>query len=379
MSFQRVELGDVAEFVNGVAFKQEDWCDDGDRPIVRIQNLNDAKKPFNRTNRVVPDKNIARKGDLLVSWAASLGVYEWAGKDACVNQHIFKVLPKYDRVDHHYLRRVLDASIQQMEAHAHGATMKHITRGKFLAVRIPLPPLPEQRRIAAILDKADALRAQRRAAIAKLDQLLQSVFLDMFGDPVTNPKGWPIRELGDVCNVRDGTHESPKYVADGFPLVTSKNLASGHVNLKGAMLISPEDYERVNRRSRVSKGDILMPMIGTIGNPVLVDHNPEYAIKNVALLRFSKAAVSNVYVLHLLRSHFFAWVTTRRNRGGTQKFLSLGAIRSMSIPVPVTEKQNAFEKWCSLLLAGRQKLELAEEKTSKLFASLQQRAFSGQL
>ena len=283
-----------------------------------------------------------------------------------------KVLKPSDDCDarylYHYLRQ---ANLPDAGYSRHYKFLKEL--------KIPLPPLPEQRRIASILDKADALRAKRREAIAKCDQLLQSVFLDMFGDPVTNPKGWPIENLGDVCNVRDGTHDSPKYVADGYPLVTSKNLVSGRVDLEGAMLISAEDYEQVNRRSKVSQGDILMPMIGTIGNPVLVDHEPNYAIKNIALLRFTGASISNVYVLHLLQSHFFDWYTSQRNRGGTQKFLALGAIRGMPIPVPDHLTQEAFEERFSALQSQMQQLEDAERRADELFMSAQQRAFSGQL
>lgn len=130
MTSSTVALGDVADYVNGVAFGVEDWGDEG-RPIIRIQNLNDPDKPFNRTLRQVGERNLARRGDLLVSWAASLGVYVWEGEEGCINQHIFKVIPRSELIDTAYLRRALEASVAKMEAKVHGATMKHITRDKF--------------------------------------------------------------------------------------------------------------------------------------------------------------------------------------------------------------------------------------------------------
>jgi type I restriction enzyme S subunit len=148
-----VELGAVAEFINGAAFKPEDWSDDGKR-IIRIQNLNDSEKAYNRTSRPVSEKLHVQPGDILVSWSASLGVFIWSGPDVAVlNQHIFRVVPDFEIIDKSYLRHQLIGALADMQQHLHGATMLHVNRGDFLATKIPLPPLPEQRRIAQILEK----------------------------------------------------------------------------------------------------------------------------------------------------------------------------------------------------------------------------------
>ena len=197
-----VELGEICELRNGRAFKPEEWSDSG-TPIVRIQNLNDESKPFNYCAFDVPERFRVESGDLLFSWSGtpgtSFGAFFWTRGRGFLNQHIFRVDVDGSRVDQSYLRYALNSLLDQIVGQSHGGVgLKHITKGKLEAVKIPLPPLPEQRRIAAILDKADALRAKRREAIAKCDQLLQSVFLDMFGDPVTNPKGWPVKPLGEL-------------------------------------------------------------------------------------------------------------------------------------------------------------------------------------
>ena len=227
MSPSRVPLGDIADFVNGVAFKPDDWEESGKR-ILRIQNLTDSTKPFNRTNRAVAKKYEVSPGDLLVSWSATLGVFVWEGPDtALVNQHIFRVVPDHGRIDPHYLRHMLSDALVQMEQHLHGATMKHVNRGEFLATTIPLPPLAEQKRIAGILDASDALRAKRRESLAQLDTLLQSTFLDMFGDPVTNPMGWETGSLQDVTREDHGWHSQngsrgwAKYYADSVEMDVS--------------------------------------------------------------------------------------------------------------------------------------------------------------
>jgi type I restriction enzyme S subunit len=145
--------------------------------------------------------------------------------------------------------------------------------------------------------------------------------------------------LGKVCDVRDGTHNSPKYVKNGYPLITSKNITNGRIDFDNVSLISQDDYNQINKRSFVDDGDILMPMIGTIGNPVIVNKKREFAIKNVALIKFKNAEISNKYVNYCLKSNLFINYIDKENRGGTQKFLSLDNIRKFCIPLPSFDVQ----------------------------------------
>ena len=128
-------------------------------------------------------------------------------------------------------------------------------------------------------------------------------------------------KLKDICDVRDGTHDSPLYVAEGYPLVTSKNIVDGKLDLNVVSFISQEDYDKINERSKVDNGDIIMPMIGTIGNPCLVGEDTDFAIKNVALIKFPNDEVKNKYILYFLKSGAFKRYVDSKNKGGTQKFL----------------------------------------------------------
>jgi type I restriction enzyme S subunit len=179
-SWELARLGDVADFVNGVAFKPEDWHETG-LPIIRIQNLTDPKKPINLTNRKVADKYKVRRGDILVSWSATLGVFTWERTDvALVNQHIFRVIPNSAKADSGFLKQVLQGALVDMERHLHGATMKHVNRGEFLATTIPLPPLHVQRQIAAILDHVDGLRSMHLEAARHSRKLLSCLSAQAF-------------------------------------------------------------------------------------------------------------------------------------------------------------------------------------------------------
>ena len=147
---RRVSLGHVAQYINGRAFKPEDWKTEG-LPIIRIQNLNDPRAPFNYFSGPVESRYLVNDGDLLISWSASLDAFIWNRGPAILNQHIFKAVEDSSLVTREYLYFAVRAAMAEIRAHVHGATMQHITRPEFLRIKIPLPALPQQREIASSL------------------------------------------------------------------------------------------------------------------------------------------------------------------------------------------------------------------------------------
>jgi type I restriction enzyme M protein len=181
---------------------------------------------------------------------------------------------------------------------------------------------------------------------------------------------YPLVKLGDICDVRDGTHDSPKYQTEGFPLITSKNIIDGKINFENVNLISKEDLDKVNKRSFVEDGDIIMPMIGTIGNPIVVKKDREFAIKNVALIKFNQDGKINRYYLQaILNSQFFKNHFENSSSGVTQKFISLRFIRELEIPLPPLEIQNAIvaeiEKEQQEIAECKRKIEMHEAKIKR--------------
>lgn len=246
----------------------------------------------------------------------------------------------------------------------------------YLKESLPLPPLDEQRRIAAVLDKVSDLIAKRRQQLDKLDLLIKSRFIELFGDPVSNPFGWKKQLLGTVCDVRDGTHDSPEYYETGYPLVTSKNVTSGRIDLSGCSFISESAYNQINERSKVDFGDIIMPMIGTVGKPVIVDIEPVFAIKNVALIKFpTDAPVNNIYIRAFLESDYFDRAVTSKVRGGTQKFIALGDIRRLEILIPDSAMQDQFAAFVEQADKSKFEVQSSLEKLEILKKSLMQRYF----
>ena len=180
-----------------------------------------------------------------------------------------------------------------------------------------------------------------------------------FADP------WEERKLGEFSDVRDGTHASPKYVSQGHPMVTSKNLTHSGLDMTDVSFLTDEDFNEINKRSKVSIGDILFGMIGTIGNPVIVDRD-DFAIKNVALIKEKTSnPMTNKWLLQYLKSPSFNRFIQKENAGGTQKFIALGLIRDMKLRVPEFDEQQKigafFKKIDETIALHQRKLEKLQE------------------
>ena len=171
---------------------------------------------------------------------------------------------------------------------------------------------------------------------------------------------WEQRKLDEVSDVRDGTHDSPKYQSIGHPFVTSKNVKNGYITYDDIQYISDEDFAEINKRSKVDVNDILMGMIGTIGNMALIRTEPDFAIKNVALIKDTKQ-INYLYLYHLLQSPFIEKQLTSGMDGGTQKFVSLGNVRNLNVIYPSDIEQDKigcyFEKLDHLITLHQRKLD----------------------
>lgn len=187
------------------------------------------------------------------------------------------------------------------------------------------------------------------------------------GKPKIRFKGytdeWEQRKLNTITDVRDGTHDSPKYVEVGHPFITSKNVKDGYINYDDVQYVSDEDFEEINKRSKVDINDILMGMIGTVGNIALVRETPNFAIKNVALIKDTEE-VFYLYLYHCLQSNSIVRQLSENLDGGTQKFIALNKIRNLNIPLPNKNEQyrvgNFLEILDNLITLHQRKYEQAK-------------------
>lgn len=192
------------------------------------------------------------------------------------------------------------------------------------------------------LRKGKIVESEKLSYVPK-DQILGSNDIGLSYDRYVKndfrKSNYKVVKLGEICDVRDGTHDSPKYVENGFPLITSKNIKNNTIDFENVNYISLEDFEKINKRSGVENGDIIMPMIGTIGSPIIVNEKQKFAIKNVALIKPNNSLIKIEFVLFILKSKYFENYIERFSKGSTQKFISLSLLRDMGIPLPPIEVQ----------------------------------------
>ena len=233
-----------------------------------------------------------------------------------------------------------------------------------------IPIVKEQKQIADLIETFNKLITLHQRKLEKLKLAKKALLQKLFPKngskfPELRFKGfadaWEQRKLGDIADVRDGTHDSPKFYNDGFPLVTSKNLKDGSIDFSDCSFISEQDFDEINKRSKVDPGDILFGMIGTIGKPAIVEHTG-FAIKNVALIKEGNI-INNRFIYHLLSSKVFDDYIARENAGGTQKFIALNQIRNFIFSAPTLPEQN---KIIELLDYISQTITLHQRKLDKL-------------
>lgn len=298
-----------------------------------------------------------------------------------VNNHAHVVRPFRDRLLDNWLIYFLNHS--DLNEYVSGLTVPKLNQGSMREIRIPLAPIKEQDRIVTLLDEAFADIATAKANTEKnlqnardfFSRQLQAIF-------ESGSNSWSSSTLGQTYDVRDGTHDSPKYQAEGYPLITSKNLKREGLSFDDVKLIAELDYAKINERSAVHQGDVLLAMIGTIGNPTVVEIEPNFAIKNVALLKVQK--IQNSYFLqYYLSTPTVIAKMQSEAKGTTQKFVGLGYLRAFPIRIPTLAEQKKIVEKLDELRTESERLEFIYRQKltalDDLKKSLLHQAFSGQL
>jgi type I restriction enzyme S subunit len=381
-------VGELCELVNGRAFKPTEWGSEG-LPIIRIQNLNDKSKDFNYFDGNYSPKHEVNDGDLLFSWSGtpgtSFGAFFWNRGRGVLNQHIFNVHIDRARVDKRYFRYALNDRLNEIIHHAHGGVgLQHITKGKLEAVAILLPPLSEQKRIADILDKADAIRCKRQEAVVQWDHILRSAYISTFGDPVANPQGLPVAEIGDIADMVTGfAFKSADYVDEGIRLCRGANVLPDGIDWSDVRFWKVDDAS-IDPRLHLAKDDVVIamdrPWISTgLKVAQLAESDlPSYLVQRVSRLR-GNGNVSNAFLFYTLRHPAFTVHCGGLKTETTVPHISTHDIRSFRVPVAPKAVHEKFERIAQQAKHASNKLELASNEANDLFNSLVQRAFKGEL
>ncbi len=276
----------------------------------------------------------------------------------------------------------LSGNINLLEEGFKGAGLKHISKAYINEIQIPLPPLATQKRIAEILDAADALRRKDQELLKKYDELAQAIFIDMFGDPVKNEKGWEVKKLKEIClKITDGTHFSPPNLSIGIPYITAKHLKQDGVDFySNPTYISQKDHEEIFSRCTPEKGDVLYIKDGaTTGIAAVNEYDFEFSmLSSLALIKPQKDKINSYYLSCYLNNKIVKQELIRSYMAGAAiKRFTLEKLNKFEIVVPNIDLQNSFaSKWIKL---QESITSVKKSKATILFDSLIQKAFKGEL
>lgn len=363
-----VRLGDVATYINGYAFKPSDWSDNG-LPIIRIQNLTGNDYQTNYYNKEYNPKYLVKKGDVLISWSASLGVFVWKKEDALLNQHIFKVVFDKIDVDKDYFCLAVEYLLKRMGSEVHGSTMKHITKPRFDNTLFPLPDKDTQKQISKKIITVDKLVHKYEVIAQKLDELIKSRFVEMFGDPILNQRGFPVYELGEVIHFQGGSQPEKKY----FEYEPTEN------NIR---LIQIRDYKSDNYITYIPKSmakrfctadDI---MIGRYGPPIFQILKGIEGAFNVALMKATPKTGNKEFIRQFLKQDcLLEYLEGLSKRTAGQDGIQMDKLKSYPFPLPPKELQNAFADFASKVEQQKVTVQKSIEKLETLKKSLMQEYF----
>lgn len=277
----------------------------------------------------------------------------------------------------HFLRQ--PTMVAFASARSVGINLPRLSPSVLETFPVPLPPLPEQRRIAAILDQADALRAKRRNGLAKLESLTHSIFVDMFGDPATNPKRLPVEAFGaNVRSIRYGTGSPPPYVADGVPFIRATNVKAGTVASKDLKFISPLDAQRISK-CRLSSGNLIVVRSGVnTGDCAIIPKEYDGACAAFDLI-VELAHEDAVYYNFLINSPFGKAQIARLSRRAAQPHLNAEQLKSLEYIAPPPDYKAEFCRRISGIERLESSLASSLSTLDQFFGSLQHRAFRGEL
>lgn len=396
MVFEEIKIEEAFKLIrNGASIKQSDQAEG--IPITRIETIADGiinKRKFGYAN--IFDNQYSQyyleEGDILMSHINStkhlgkVAIYQNKEENVIHGMNLL-CLRCHDEIinsqfAYYYfktplfkqkLKKVWKKSVNQAS----------FTVSALKAIRISLPSLPDQIKIAHLLQKVEGLMAQRKESIELLDELVKSTFLEMFGDPVYNSQKFPLMKGEEFCNnIMVGVVIKPKshYVEKGIIALRSLNIKPNNFNLDNVVYFSHEDNENKLSKTKLKTGDVVIVRTGNTGTAAVIPKELNGCNCIDLIIAKPKIDLINPYYL----SHFFnsdrgKLLVSGREVGGVQKHFNVSAIRSISIPIPPINLQNRFSEIAAKIKSLKQLSQSSLQELENLFASLSQRAFKGKL
>jgi len=370
-----VELEGYVEVLSGYAFSSKKFNEvENGMPIIRIRDVGQEESETYFDGEY-DSKYLIKNGDLLIAMDGEFRLAKWSGRPSLLNQRVCKIKSVSDKLLDEYLYYVLPEKLKKIEDATSYVTVKHLSVKKINAIKIPLPSLSEQKAIVAKLEHAERLIDIDLEMMAKYDNLIQSVFLEMFGDPVRNEKGWerkPMNEIGEMKSGGTPSRKNKEYFTGEIDWYTTGELESMYLGDAEEKITETAIDE--SSAKLFEKGSLLIGMYDTSAFKLGILTGPGSSNQASANIKLDDE-ICNVewlyYCLKIMRPSIL-----HERRGIRQKNLTLGFLKKLEIIMPPLEKQIQFSKFLNKISDEKKATEVSTKKSEELFSSLVQGAFS---
>jgi len=373
MGDKKIKIKELVNLINGHSFKPEDRELSG-KKIIRIQNLNKPSASFNLTNKKVPKKYHVTDGDILIAWSGTLGVYEWEGGDALLNQHIFKVDFRSDKIDKTYFKFVIEFALKELTYKMRGVGLKHLKRPQLDNYKIELISIEEQEKIVAVLSRVQDLIQKRKQSVELLKTYKRNVFLNMF---LQNPesKNWQEKTIGEV--IISTTYGTPKKASQenkGIPILRMNNLTyNGEIHLKNLKWIEMDAAEM--EKFKIVNGDVLFNRTNSkklVGKTAVWNHGEGYTYAGYLVrVVLNLNMINSYYFSEYLNSDFGKKLLFNKARpSGNMANFSPSLLKKQKILIAPIELQNQFAQELKTVDAQKKLFLNSKKLAEELFQVL---------
>ncbi len=368
--------------------KNSNYWENGKILWAKISDLENSPDGFiyNTEEKISPEglksinNRIFSANTLFLAMYGSVGKVAISKVEMSTNQAILGInVIDENKLDLLYLKFWFNKTKEELLDKAVGVALKNISLGLVKDLEIPLPSLSVQKAIAEKLDQADALRKKDQELLAHYDELAQSVFIEMFGDPVQNEMGWEKLKLENVCNkITDGEHTTPKRELEGVYLLSARNVKNGFIDLNvGVDYISEDEYTRISKRCMPENGDVLISCSGSVGRVSIVNVDYKFSlVRSVALLKVKKDVINPLFLNYYMLTNYFKQQIDKGSKKSSQANIFIGAIKELITIIPPLALQTAFAEKIKNIELQKALVKRQAEQSEDLFQALLQESFS---
>ncbi len=347
MKKRSTQIGELCSIKSGFAFKSNSFNTDGKGvPLIRIR---DVKPAFSNTfyDGEYQEEFLISNGDILIGMDGEFNREKWKGGSALLNQRVCKIETVNSDLDQNYLYYLLPKLLKDIERETPFVTVKHLSAKKLAQTYIDLPTIDEQRRIAKILDNFQNLESINNRSIQLNNELSNSLFDEMFGEPLINPRGWIKLELEKLTfKITDGEHINPIFKSEGMPIVMAGNVLENSIDFKNTKFVEEQTGKKLQKKCLPQKDDVLLVSRGaTIGRLCLVETTQDFCLMgSVILIKINPEIINPIFLSQLLKQSTMRRLLFKTSSSSAQQAIYLKDLKKLPCIIPPIKTQNLFAK-----------------------------------